>query len=108
MLKALISGTEGLLAGQLFVCSCQKSQEVGEMVFSATNGWERLFLVSGRMEGRTTLCLQKQAITATALITCWRKHKKHAYSSQELRIPTALKQTHRHNVIGKKLILLFK
>lgn len=44
MLKALISGTEGLLTGQSFVCSCQKSQEVGEMVFSAANGGIRLCL----------------------------------------------------------------
>lgn len=66
MLKALISETEG----QSFVCSCQKSHKVGEMVFSAASGWERLFLASGKMEVRSTLCLQKQAITATAIITC--------------------------------------
>lgn len=106
MLKALIPGAEGPSAGQSFVCSCQKSQEVGETVFSAAKGWERLLLVSGRMEGRSALYLQKQAITATAILTCVGENA--SRSSQELRIPTALHQTHRHSGTGVKLILLFK
>lgn len=42
MLKTLISGTEGLLVGELLVCSCQKSRKQREMAFPAANGWERL------------------------------------------------------------------